>query len=92
MLFAPPNTAECFALRVANVSLMPTLARPNPPFDDIPAGTNDVYLYVVVGRESEPHGNGVSSLRVEQLRFTPPSKKSPEGTIPLLPEDFVLGY
>jgi hypothetical protein len=83
---------ECFNLRVSNVSLVPTIAKPNPPFADIPKGTNDIYLYVVVGRESEPHGHGVSSLRVDQVIFTPPATKKPVGTLKLVPEDFVLGY
>ncbi len=38
------------------------------PFPDIPAGTNDLYLYLQFGRDSDPRGTGVSSLRIDQVR------------------------
>jgi len=76
---------------VENISLVDTLARPNPPFADIPRGTNDIYLYAVFGRDTSASSFGVSSLRVDQVRFTPPNKKNPPGKITVSPDDFILG-
>src|SRR5229473_897493 len=81
----------CYHIRVENISLVDTLARPNPPFADIPRGTNDIYLYAQFGREASARSFGVSSLRVDQVRFTPPNKKVPAGTIAVSPDDFILG-
>jgi hypothetical protein len=81
----------CYQVRVFNVSLVSTRARTNPPFPDIPAGSNDVYLYLQVGRENDPRGVGINSLFVQQIRFIPPNKRTPKGIIPLTPDDFVVG-
>jgi hypothetical protein len=90
---APPTAdgRACYQIRVENISLVDTLARPNPPFADIPRGTNDIYLYAQFGREASARSFGVSSLRVDQVRFTPPNRKRPAGTITVAPEDFILG-
>lgn len=86
-----PDGRACYQIRVENISLVDTLARPNPPFADIPRGTNDIYLYAQFGRDSSARSFGVSSLRVDQVRFTPPSKKVPSGTITVSPDEFILG-
>ena len=86
-----PDGRACYHIRVENISLVDTLARPNPPFADIPRGTNDIYLYAQFGRDSSARSFGVSSLRVDQVRFTPPNKKNPPGTIIVSPDDFILG-
>jgi len=86
-----PDGRACYHIRVENISLVDTLARPNPPFADIPRGTNDIYLYAVFGRDTSASSFGVSSLRVDQVRFTPPNKKNPPGTIIVSPDDFILG-
>ncbi len=86
-----PDGRACYHIRVENISLVDTLARPNPPFADIPRGTNDIYLYAQFGREASARSFGVSSLRVDQVRFTPPNKKVPAGTIAVSPDDFILG-
>ena len=88
---ATPDGRACYHIRVENISLVDTLARPNPPYADIPRGTNDIYLYAVFGRQSSAQSFGVSSLRVDQVQFTPPNKKKPAGTITVAPDDFVLG-
>lgn len=86
-----PDGRPCYNVRAENISLVDTLARPNPPFADIPRGTNDIYLYLQFGRENDPRSFGISSLRVDQVRFTPPNKKKPSGTIKITPDDFVIG-
>lgn len=90
---APPTAdgRPCYNIRVDNITLVPTLARPNPPFGTIPKGINDVYLYLQFGRDNDPRGGGISALRVDQIKFTPPGKKEPSGTIRVKPEDFVVG-
>ena len=88
---ATPDGRACYHIRVENISLVDTLARPNPPYADIPRGTNDIYLYAVFGRASSAQSFGVSSLRVDQVQFIPPNKKKPAGTITVAPDDFVLG-
>lgn len=81
----------CYDLTAQNISLMPTLQRPNPPFADIPAGQNDVYLYFEAGRQDDPHGPGVSGLVIQQFLFNPPADRTPAGTVPVTPDDFALG-
>lgn len=81
----------CYRIRVDNVGMVETLARPNAPFADIPKGMNDVYLYVQFGREGDPRGAGIGSLHLEQIQFTPPATRTPSGTIPLQPDQFVVG-
>lgn len=82
----------CFNVRVENVSLVSTLDRPNPLFPSltIPAGTNDVYLYMQSGRANDPRGSGIGSLFVDSLRFVPPQGLTPPGARTFQPEDFVL--
>lgn len=81
----------CYDLTAQNISLMPTLQRPNPPYADIPAGQNDVYLYFEAGRQDDPHGPGVSGLVIQQFLYNPPADRSPAGTIQVTPDDFALG-
>jgi len=82
---------SCYDLTAQNISLMPTVVRPNPPYPDIPAGQNDVYLYFEAGRQDDPHGPGVSGLVIQQFLYNPPGARSPAGTIQVTPDDFALG-
>jgi hypothetical protein len=90
---APPTAdgRACYELTAYNISLMQTERRPNPPYADIPRGTNDIYLYFQVGRENDPRGTGIGSLFIQQIQFTPPNRKRPGGTIKFTPSDLVLG-
>jgi len=81
----------CYDIRADNISLVSTLARKNQPLPDIPKGTNDIYLYLQFGRPDDPRSLGISSLRVQQVQFTPPNTKKPAGTIPIASDDFILG-
>ncbi len=80
----------CYSLRVSNVGLRQTQGRINPSNVDTPAGTNDVYLYFQSGRANDPRGAGVSSLKIQQILFTPPTR-DPSGLIPMENDGFVLG-
>ncbi len=93
VLPAPPTEdgRACYEVRVQNVGLLTPRARPNPPWDDIPEGVNDLYLYMQVGRPNDPHGAGIGSLHVEQVVFRPPAYREPEGLIPLVDDAFVVG-
>ncbi|MCP3105040.1 thrombospondin type 3 repeat-containing protein [Myxococcus sp. K15C18031901] len=83
----------CYATRVENISLMPTLARPHPfiPGEIIPAGTNDIYLYLQAGRDNDPRGAGIGSLLVQPVRYDEDKGRTPSGIIPLDPDAFILG-
>ncbi|WP_375771156.1 thrombospondin type 3 repeat-containing protein [Archangium gephyra] len=83
----------CYAVRAENVTLVPTLERPEPsiPGRRIRAGTNDIYLYMQVGRDNDPRGAGIGSLRIERLRYTEDEGRVPAGTRSFSPEDFILG-
>jgi hypothetical protein len=83
----------CYAVRAENITLVPTLERPNPvyPGRRIPAGTNDVYLYMQVGRDNDPRGSGIGALRIESLRYTEEEGRIPAGTRTFVPDDFILG-
>ncbi len=83
---------QCYDIRVRNVALAHAQARPNEPFPATPEGTNDIYLYLQTGRENEARATGVSSLNIQQVRFLPPSSRTPQGIIELLDRDFVPGF
>jgi len=89
---ADPTTdgRACYTFRVGNISLVGTLQRPNPPFADIPAGTNDLYLYVQMGYQNQGPGE-IVELLVQQVLFTPPATKLPPGAFQVLPTDPLLG-
>lgn len=88
-----PDGRACYKVRAENITLMPTLERPNPLFPSvvIPKGTNDIYLYMQVGRDNDPRGVGVGSLFIEPVIYTEENGKEPAGTLPFTPNDFILG-
>jgi hypothetical protein len=81
----------CYNIDAYNITLVNTLARPNLFGGTTPQGTNDIYLYFMVGRANDPRGTGIGSLFVQQIQFIPPAKKKPKGVIQVTPDDFVLG-
>lgn len=91
----PTSTSDraCYRTRVENVSLVPTLERPHPffPGEVIPKGTNEVYLYLQVGRDNDPRGAGVGSLFIQEIQFDPKSGRTPAGTVSLTSDDFIVG-
>lgn len=91
---APPTDdgRACYQLSAYNITLVPTLKRPNAPYPDLPKGTNDLFLYFQVGRDNDPRGSGIGSVAGRRIQFTPPNKKKPAGTIKLTPDDFITGY
>lgn len=86
-----PDGRACYTIRVDNVSLVRTLARPNQPLTPIPAGNNEIYLYLQSGRPNDPNGVGIASILTEEVNFNPPSTKSPSGVISFGPTDYVVG-
>lgn len=83
----------CYAARAENISVLPTRQRPHPfiPGEVIPAGTNEVYLYLQAGRENDPRGAGIGSLFIQSIRYSEEEGRTPAGIVPLTPEAFVLG-
>ncbi|QRN95489.1 calcium-binding protein [Archangium violaceum] len=83
----------CYAVRAENVTLVPTLERPNPIFPGrrIPSGTNDIYLYMQVGRDNDPRGSGIGALYIRSLRYSEEEGRTPSGTLTFTPDDFILG-
>lgn len=90
---APPTDdgRACYDLRIYNVGLVHTQRRPNPPYADIPEGTNEIYLFFQVGRANDPRGTGIGSLDVEQIQFIPPNRRRPKGTVFVEHDQFVIG-
>lgn len=89
-----PDGRSCYKLRAENITLMETLERPNPfvPGRFIPAGNNDIYLYMQVGRDNDPRGSGVGALFVDdQVNYTESQGKSFDGVRTFEPNDFILG-
>ena len=80
----------CYDIDAYNIGLVNTLARPNG-YTTLPKGTNDLYLYVMVGRENDPRGTGIGSLFLQQVQFIPPARKKPKGVFTVVPDDFILG-
>jgi hypothetical protein len=96
---APPTAdgRACYNFEIGNVSLVATQAIPNPPFADIPAGTNDIYLYVTMGFSDGSAGE-VGQLYVQQIQFTPPGTQvitppapsGSKGIITVTPDQFAI--
>jgi len=81
----------CYHVRATNVSLVATVARPDPLGNIIPAGTNDILLYFQAGRSNDPHGVGIAETFEQRVLFSPPGTKTPSGTIFVTPDQFVVG-
>ncbi|KFE65233.1 hypothetical protein [Hyalangium minutum] len=88
-----PDGRACYKVRAENITVLPTLERPHPLFPgvSIPRGTNDIYLYMQVGRANDPRGAGVGSLFIESLRYSEEKGKEPNQTLLFTPNDFILG-
>jgi len=88
---APPTAdgRACYTFEIGNVSLVSTQAIPNPPFVDIPAGTNNIYLYVTMGFSDGSAGE-VGELYVQQIQFTAPATANPQGIIQITTDQFAL--
>jgi hypothetical protein len=89
-----PDGRACYDINVYNVTVVGTKSRPSPDGSGLTVreGTNDLYVYLQVGRENDPRGTGIGALFVPQVVFTPPSTRRPRGVISFTPEDFVAGY
>ena len=66
-----PTAAPATTSALPTSVLVPTLERPNPPFAQIPAGTNDIYLYFA-GRPGErpSRHRGRARCSSSRCRFT----------------------
>jgi hypothetical protein len=93
----PLTTADgrqCYDLDAYNITLVNTLARDNPNgpmFPGIPRGSNELYLYFMVGRDNDPRGTGIGTLYGSTIQFIPPQRKRPSGVLHVTPDDFILG-
>lgn len=83
----------CYQARAENITLLPNRARPHPfiPGEVIPAGTNEVYLYLQAGRDNDPRGAGIGSLFIQPIQYSEQDGRTPAGTIALEPDTFILG-
>lgn len=83
----------CYTARAENITVVPTRARPHPfiPGELIPAGTNEVYLYLQAGRDNDPRGAGIGSLLIQPIQYSEEAGRTPAGVLPLVPEEFILG-
>jgi len=86
-----PDGRACYTVRVDNVSLVRTLSLPNKPLTPIPAGNNEIYLYMQSGRPDDPNDVGIASIFTQEVNFNPPSTKTPSGVISFGPTDYVVG-
>ncbi|MEW5740896.1 MAG: calcium-binding protein [Myxococcota bacterium] len=88
-----PDGRACYDINIYNVTVVGTQKRPSPDGTGviIPQGTNDIYIYLQVGRDNDPRGTGIGSLFVPQIKFTPPATRKPRGIVTFGPDDFVTG-
>ncbi len=86
-----PDGRACYTVRVDNVSLVRTLELPNKPLTPIPAGNNEIYLYMQSGRPNDPNDVGIASIFTQEVNFNPPGTKTPSGVISFGPTDYVVG-
>ena len=89
-----PDGRACYDMNIYNITVVPTLSHPSPDGSGltIPKGTNDIYVYMQVGRENDPRGTGIGALFIPSVTFTPPATRRPRGVISFTSEDFVSGY
>lgn len=93
-----PDGRACYDIDIYNVTVVETLSRPSPDSSGltIPQGTNDIYVYMQVGRENDPRGTGIGALFVAPVIFTPKltpkTPRRPKGVVAFTPEDFNTGY
>lgn len=89
-----PDGRACYEMNVYNITVVGTQSRPSPDGSGIsePKGTNDLYLYMQVGRDNDPRGTGIGRLLIEQVVFTPPATRRPRGVISFSDDRFVDGY
>ncbi|HEV8321586.1 MAG TPA: VWA domain-containing protein [Myxococcota bacterium] len=83
-----PDGRTCYDFKIRNITLVTTLARPNPPLDG--AGYNDVYLYVTEAPNGDSLDYGSAKLGCVRVRYVAPAFKNPPGGVmELLETDFV---
>ncbi|MGV3619599.1 MAG: calcium-binding protein [Archangium sp.] len=84
----------CYEINIFNVTVGETSPRPSPDGSGIvvPRGTNDIFVYLQVGRENDPRGTGIGSIFVPQVKFIAPATRTPRGVINFTPDDFVVGF
>ncbi|MFL5343790.1 MAG: calcium-binding protein [Hyalangium sp.] len=90
-----PDGRACYDVRAENITVVPTLEHPHPLFPGvkIPAGQNDIYFYMQVGRDNDPRGAGVGSLFIDdKLRYSEDQGKLPAGPRSFNSDDFILGF
>jgi hypothetical protein len=89
-----PDGRACYDINIYNVTVAGTLSRPSPDGSGlvIPRGTNEVYVYMQVGRDNDPRGTGIGRLFVPLITFTPPATRRPRGVLRFTDDDFVNGY
>lgn len=90
-----PDGRACYDINIYNLTVVPTLKRDAPDGSGlvIPRGTNDLYVYLQVGRENDPRGTGIGRLFVPVVTFTtPPPTRKRGGVITFTDDDFINGY
>lgn len=90
----------CYDVDVYNVTVAGTLARPVPDHSgrQVLKGTNEVYLYLQVGRDNDPRGTGIGSLLVPSNLVCTAwvdggtcTTRRPRGVIAFDPDSFATG-
>ncbi|MBL8915627.1 MAG: calcium-binding protein [Archangium sp.] len=89
-----PDGRACYDMNLYNITVVGTRSRPSPDGSGltIPKGTNEIYVYMQVGRDNDPRGTGIGRLFVPIVTFTPPATRRPRGVLQFTDDDFVNGY
>ncbi|MFZ5444939.1 MAG: calcium-binding protein [Myxococcota bacterium] len=89
-----PDGRACYDIDIYNLTVVGTRSRPAPDGSGlvVPKGTNDLYVYLQVGRENDPRGTGIGRLFVPVVTFTPPATRKPRGVISFTDDDFINGF
>ena len=91
---AHPDGRACYDIDIYNVTVVGTLERPSPDGSGlvIRQGTNDIYIYLQVGRRTIRAAPASARSSFPPCKFTPPATRKPRGVITFTPDDFVTGY
>jgi len=82
----PGQTSDCVAMRVANVSLLPTLDGPGRGG----AGLNQIYVFIVQAPQGKPLAPGTARLAVVPVRLQNGKRTPPDRALIVGDADLVL--
>jgi hypothetical protein len=87
---APGDASDCISMRVANVGLLPTGASVDRLGNPIPAGTNQIYVWLMQAPLGKPLVPGIVRLAVVPVTLQGNKRDPPDAALVLTSSELVL--